>query len=80
MALGPFTKQDHLQITALGMQFALSEILCAYAGFWLDKKCNSSPWFLVAGVLVGFSLGLYQIILASKRMTKDAGKFKKADK
>ena len=29
MALGPFTQQDHLQITTLGLEFAVSEILGA---------------------------------------------------
>ena len=38
MALGPFTKQDHLQITTLGLEFAVSEILGAYVGYRLDEK------------------------------------------
>lgn len=80
MALGPFTKQDHVQITTLGLEFAASEILGAYAGYWLDKRLDSSPWFLIAGVVLGFMLGFYQIVRSAKQMEKDAANLKKADK
>ena len=42
MALGPISKQDHVTITTLGAEFAVSEILGAWFGFWLDKKCGTS--------------------------------------
>ena len=29
MAIGPFTKKDHVEITTLGLEFAVSEILGA---------------------------------------------------
>ena len=80
MALGPFTTQDHLQITTLGLEFAVSEMLGAYAGYRLDVKLNTSPWFLIVGVIAGFALGFYQIVRAAKQMQKDAATLKKADK
>ncbi len=79
MALGPFTKQDHLEITTLGMEFAVSEILCAGAGYWLDQRWGTAPWCLVAGAAAGFALGLYQILRAARQMTQDNAKFKKAE-
>ena len=61
MALGPFSKQDHLEITTLGLEFAVSEILGAGAGYFLDKHWGTSPWCLVAGAIAGFALGLGKI-------------------
>lgn len=80
MALGPFTQQDHLQITTLGVEFAVSEILGAYVGYRLDIKMNTSPWCLIGGVIAGFALGFYQIVRSAKQMQKDAATLKKADK
>ena len=71
MALGPFTQQDHLQITTLGLEFAVSEILGAYVGYRLD---------IIGGVIAGFALGFYQIVRSAKQMQKDAATLKKADK
>ncbi len=61
MALNGFSAQDHLAITTLGLEFAVFEILGGGVGFWLDKKYHSSPWFLLAGVILGFMLGMYRV-------------------
>lgn len=66
MALGPFSGKDFSDITSLGMEFALSEILGAALGYWLDKKYGTLPWFLLGGVLLGFCLGLYRIVTAAQ--------------
>ena len=68
MTLGPFSKQEHVAITTLGLEFAAAEILGAAIGLWLDKKWNMSPWFLVMGVLAGFALGIYIIWRAAQEM------------
>ena len=79
MALGPISKQDLVTITTLGAEFAVSEILGAWFGFWLDKKCGTSPWFLLAGVCVGFVLGFYIILRAAKEMQTARVNTKKAE-
>lgn len=66
MAFGPFSGKDAGDITSLGMEFALSEILGALGGYWLDKKYGTLPWCLLGGVLLGFCVGLYRIITAAK--------------
>lgn len=80
MALGPFSKQDHLQITTLGLEFAVSEILCVWAGYWLDKRLGSFPWGVVAGAAAGFGLGFYQILRAAKQMARENANLQKAEK
>ena len=67
MALGPFSAKDHLEITSLGTEFALAEIIGAAVGYWLDNKFGTLPWCLVGGVLLGFALGLARIIQAARQ-------------
>ncbi len=64
--MGPFSKQDHLVITTLGLEFAVAEILGAGAGLYLDKKWGTTPWLFLFGVAVGFTLGMYIIIRGAK--------------
>lgn len=80
MALGPFSKQDHMEITTLGLEFALSEILGVWLGYWLDGKLGTGPWLLIAGACAGFALGFYIIVRAAKNMSRGAANLNKADK
>ena len=67
----PFGAQDQLQIASLGTEFALTEILGAAAGYWLDTKLGTLPWCLVGGVVLGFALGMWRVISAAKWAKKD---------
>lgn len=80
MALGPFSKGDHIEITTLGLEFASVVGLCTWAGYVLDKKWGSAPWLLVLGALVGFALGFYMIVRAAKNMSRAGVNLKKAEK
>ena len=71
MPLGPFSAKDHLEITSLGTEFALTEIIGAVTGYWLDGKLGSLPWCLVGGVLVGFAFGLWRIISVARQANID---------
>ncbi len=66
----PFGAQDQLEIVSLGTEFALTEILGAAAGYWLDKKLGTLPWCLVGGVLVGFAVGLVRIVGVARAASK----------
>lgn len=80
MAVGPFSKQDHVEITTLGLEFAVAMALGTWAGYFLDGKLGTSPWLLVAGAVAGFALGFYIILRAAKNMSRADGNSKKADK
>ena len=73
----PFGPQDQLQIASLGTEFALSEILGAATGYWLDQKLGTIPWCMIGGVLAGFALGLVRIISVAKQATKNGVKVNK---
>lgn len=70
MKTGPFSKQDHLAITTLGLEFATAEILGAALGLWLDTKWGTSPWMFLLGVAGGFALGMYMIIRGAQAMAR----------
>ncbi len=53
---------DLISYSGLGLQFAATVVLFAFAGRWLDERWNTSPWFLLVGVFLGFGLGLYSMI------------------
>lgn len=76
MPLGPFSAKDHLEITSLGTEFALSEIIGALVGWQLDKKFGTLPWCLLGGVVLGFGFGLYRIISAARQANKNLKQLK----
>jgi len=45
-----------------GMQFGLTICLFALLGNWLDGRLGSSPWLLLAGVLLGFGGGTVSLL------------------
>lgn len=53
---------DLYRYSSLGLQFAATVGVFALAGRWLDGRWNTGPWLLIAGVFLGFALGLYSMI------------------
>lgn len=67
---GPGTR-----LMGLGLQFVVVILVALYAGMWLDTRLHTAPWFLLAGVLVGASLGIwsmYRAMIAEDRRIDDA--------
>ena len=57
----------------LGMRFAISIVIFAAIGFWIDKKLNTIPVFLIAGFLLGAIAGfwtIYKVIYLNDKMNK----------
>ena len=50
------------EFAGIGLQFALTLVVFALVGIWLDKKLGSSPWLLLIGVLGGAGLGFWSMI------------------
>ena len=58
----------------LGFRFALSILLTAGGGYWLDIKLRTLPLFLVLGLLLGATSGfmtIYRAVITEKQ--KDSG-------
>ena len=46
----------------LGAQIAIALILGLYAGDWLDARTGWSPFFTLAGTVLGIALGMAVVI------------------
>jgi F0F1-type ATP synthase assembly protein I len=49
---------------------AASVILCGFAGWWLDGKYGTEPWFMVSGGFFGAVAGLTHFIRTALSMGK----------
>jgi ATP synthase protein I len=49
------------EFAGLGVQMALTLVLSALAGRWLDAKLGTSPWLLLLLVFVGAAAAFYSI-------------------
>lgn len=58
------------EFAGVGLQFAITIVLFALGGIWLDKKLGSSPWFVLLMVFGGASLGfwsMYRRVMSRKK-------------
>ncbi len=77
MRINPFSAQDHLAITTLGLEFAVAVALGTGTGFWADQKWELTPWGTIGGVCAGFALGMYILIRQAQRLSPPVEKRKK---
>jgi F0F1-type ATP synthase assembly protein I len=53
-----------------GIELGVYVVLFTLGGWWLDKKLNSSPAFILVGAAIGVSAGMYRMIRAFNRLMK----------
>ncbi len=53
----PFVKY-----AGLGVQFAATILAFTGAGWWIDSKLGSRPWFLIGGMILGFAGGMISLV------------------
>jgi len=53
-----------------GMQLAVSVGLGVFFGYRLDARFNTSPWLVLAGSILGISVGLYNFIREASRLQR----------
>ena len=41
---------------------SLSMVLPGVAGIWVDNQLGTMPVFVILGVILGFALGMYQLL------------------
>ena len=52
-----------MRLAAAGLELASFALILGAAGYWLDNsQGHATPYFGVAGVLIGFTLGMYRLI------------------
>lgn len=53
--VAPDAENNTLRHLSGGLEFAVFVTLAALLGTWIDARLNTSPWFLVALLIVGFA-------------------------
>ncbi|MFL5617613.1 MAG: AtpZ/AtpI family protein [Gemmatimonadaceae bacterium] len=49
------------EFAGVGLQFALSILVCVFLGQWLDRRLGTAPWFLIVGVFLGAGASFYSM-------------------
>jgi F0F1-type ATP synthase assembly protein I len=49
------------EFAGVGMQFALTIVVFALAGIWLDKRLGTDPWLVILMVFGGATLGFWSM-------------------
>lgn len=52
---------------AAGTQLMVTVALGVFVGRWVDAKFQTDPWFMLAGAILGISVGLYNLIREASR-------------
>lgn len=60
------SRQDHLLIAGLGIQFAVIMCIGSFGGYYLDKKLGTLPVFILTGSALAFALALYIMVRSAK--------------
>ena len=50
------------EFAGVGIQFAVTIVVFAFAGIWLDDKLGTSPWMVLVLVLGGAGLGFWSMV------------------
>jgi F0F1-type ATP synthase assembly protein I len=63
-----------MEFAGIGIQFAITILVFAFAGVWLDSRLGTSPWFILVSVFVGAAGGFYSMyrrVTAAQRKSQD---------
>jgi ATP synthase protein I len=54
----------------LGTTFAVTALVGALAGWWLDRKLKTGPWLLIAGLFLGIAaafVNFFRVVMSPRR-------------
>ena len=60
--LEPQASSNYRKYIGLGVQLAATLLFGLFAGFYIDKKKGTLPWFTLAGAALGFLAGFYNLL------------------
>lgn len=65
-------KSDYLRFSSLGFQMAITIGLGAWAGSYLDNRCQTEkPYYTIVTILLAIAVALYQVIKEVINISED---------
>jgi len=65
--------------STVGLEFVLTFILCLGLGYWLDRRFQTIPGFMLLGAGTGFAAGLYRLVRQGKELSRIGDKSRRED-
>ena len=62
-----------LRYSGIGFEFVAAVGVFALLGYWVDRRCDTAPWGLVIGAVLGMVGGGYNLIRESIAAFKPPG-------
>jgi F0F1-type ATP synthase assembly protein I len=62
-----------VRFSGVGLELAGATAGLALVGYWIDKRFDTHPWGILAGVVIGLVGGLYNLIRESLAAVHEAG-------
>ncbi len=59
-----------------GWVFTVSVTVSIALGWWLDSKINTKPVFTLCGAALGIGIGIYNLIILARQISKTINKEK----
>lgn len=66
MWLDELGEKSYFKYAGLGLEIAVALSAPILGGYWADTKLDTTPYFLLAGILIGLSLIIGMFIRLSK--------------
>lgn len=58
-------------LAGIGLEFLTTIGVMGALGWYLDRRWNTFPWLMVAGIAIGFAAGLMIMIRSARQAFKD---------
>lgn len=59
------------RLAGVGFEFIVAILVVGGIGWWLDRKLTTTPWLMIAGMVLGFAVGLWLLLKAAFRSFRD---------
>jgi F0F1-type ATP synthase assembly protein I len=63
-----------VKYSGAGLELAGATAGLALIGYWIDRRFGTTPWAILAGVVIGIVGGLYNLVKTSMAAMREAGK------
>lgn len=71
--------QNAMRYSSVGMEFTATFLMCLGVGYWLDRKLDTLPGFMLLFGVVGLAGALYRLIRQSRQFQREQDSLRSED-